>query len=159
MRKTYTLIAFFGLLLPLTLISCNATRAKVKALRPEVESYHRDLIFERYDVAAKRLAPGSRFQWLSALQSQGIRFSEIQIQATEECAERDGALPQNGDEGKDSGETRAKSAAEPALCVDILSLVQWYSANSPTVQTSRIATKWVYDEEEKTWRIAEQSEM
>ncbi len=159
MRKTPPIIAFCSLLLPLTLISCNATRAKVKALRPEVESYHRDLIFERYDVAAKRIAPGSRFRWLSDLQSQGIRFSEIQIQATEECDERADARPKNGDAAEDSAAPGAKSDDGPALCVDILSLVQWYSANSPTVRTSRIATKWVYDEEEKAWRIAEQSEM
>lgn len=154
MHRIRQLFVFYIILLSLTLISCNATRAKVKALFPEVESYHRDLIFERYDVAAKRIASGSRIEWLNALQSQGIRFSEIQIQATEACAEE----PEPKDLLKADG-TSPKNEAEPPLCIDILSLVQWYSIQSPTVRTSRVTTKWEYDYENKTWMIAEQSEM
>lgn len=51
------IFVLFSLVLTVSLISCNPAKPKVKSPVDDVEAYHRDLIFERYDVAAKRIAP------------------------------------------------------------------------------------------------------
>lgn len=154
------IFVLFSLVLTVSLISCNPAKPKVKSPVDDVEAYHRDLIFERYDVAAKRIAPASRFEWLNALRSQGIRFAEIQIQSTEECT----------DEPTSSNNTATSSALdvadtkstderqEPTPCVRIFSIVQWYSNAAPTLKTSHVTTTWNYDYETKTWNIVEQNE-
>ena len=154
------IFVLFSLLLTVSLISCNPAKPKVKSPVDDFEAYHRDLIFERYDVAAKRIAPASRFEWLNALRSQGIRFAEIQIQSTEECT----------DEPTSSSNTATSSALdvadakstderqEPTPCVRIFSIVQWYSNAAPTLKTSHVTTTWNYDYETKTWNIVEQNE-
>lgn len=123
----------------------SSSRPNMKSLVSEVEAYHRDLLFDRYDVAAKRIAPTSRMEWLSAVQSQGIRFAEIHVQSTEDCTE----IPSNPETPDD----------DPIPCVKVFSNIQWYSNNSPVIKTTPTISTWNFDKESKMWIIVEQNQM
>lgn len=108
-------------------------------LQKDVESYHRDLLFERYDVAAKSLAPGSRAGYLENIYTQGLRFAEIEVVTLDACQGIDDAKDVKG-------------------CAVVLTKVQWYAGQSPSVQTNHVAETWKYDEEKKSWFLSEQTQ-
>ena len=117
--------------------ACNTGKSDLKNLIRDVESYHRDLIFERYEIAAKYITPESRMPWLEAMRSQNLRFAEIEILSTEDCT---------------------KDEKDAPLCMNILSQMQWYAGSSPVIKTTRIQAVWQFDAEEKAWHLIEQSE-
>ena len=127
----------------LGLTGCQTAKADLASLVKDVEAYHRDLLFERYDVAAKRITPSQRMEWLQAIQSQHLSFAEIDIVATEACPE--------------TSETGDKEKTTPD-CTQILSQMQWYSGASPVVSTGRVLSTWQYDREAKAWFIVEQEQ-
>ncbi len=135
--------AFLLLLLLFIIAFCSAcsTKTDFKALVKNVESYHRDLIFERYEVAAKNITPKSRAAWLEAIQSQKLHFAEIEIMSTSPCDVTDVV-------DKDQKEK----------CAVIESQMQWFVNGSPSVQSGRVRTTWQYDDEEKVWFIVEQEQ-
>lgn len=149
MRIFSKFFVLFSLFLVVSLISCSTSKAKVESLVDDVEAYHRDLIFERYDIAAKRISGPGRVDWVNTLRSQGIRFAEIQIQETEDCTE-----PEKAVEGGETDDAKE----EPTPCVRVRSFVQWYSNASPTLRTSQLTTTWNYDYDTKTWSIVEQTQ-
>ena len=117
------------------------TKTDFKALIKDVESYHRDLIFERYEIAAKNITPKSRAAWLEAIQSQHLHFAEIEIMATSPC-----------------DVTEVVDKEEKEKCAVIESQMQWFVNGSPSVQSGRVRTTWQYDSEEKAWFIVEQEQ-
>ena len=54
----------------LSLVACQSRKADLKSLIRNVENYHKDLLFERYEIAAKNIQPSSRVEWLNAIKSQ-----------------------------------------------------------------------------------------
>ena len=112
------------------LCACSS-RHSLSSLMRDVDSYHKDLLFDRYEYAAKRIAPASRLKWLEAVTAQGIHFSEIDVVSSDYCSS-------NQDD-----------------CVIVQTQIQWYSSGSPSIQTSNTETVWEFDEESKTWFIVE----
>lgn len=112
-----------------------------KTLIKNVESYNHDLLFERYEIAAKNIAPESRAQWLESIQSQHLHFAEIEIASTAPC---------------ESDEIIDDELYDPEKCAVIFSQVQWYVNGSPSVQNERIRSVWQYAREEKAWYIVDQ---
>ena len=106
----------------------------MKSLLRDVDSYHRDLLFARYEVAANRIVPSERGSWLASTKSLGLRFAEIEVVGTEPCSEYS------------------------EECVIIHSQMQWYSGSSPTVNTGTVVSTWQFDKESKSWQIVEMSQ-
>ena len=100
----------------------------------DVDSYNRDLLFQRYEVAAKKITPSQRLNWLSAMKAQNLHFTEIEVVGTQTCAK------------------------ENDQCVLIDSEMQWYTGNSPSVNAGHVTAVWQYDMDEKAWLIVEQSQ-
>ena len=111
--------------------ACNSSDRNLAALMRNVDSYHKDLLFNRYEYAAKNITPASRMKWLEAISGQDIHFSEIDVVSSDYCS----TTNQN--------------------CVIVQAQVQWYSESSPSIQTTNTETTWEYDEEAKTWFIVE----
>ena len=125
-------------------LCCCSTKNNFKSLVKNVESYHHDLIFERYEVAAKNITPTQREAWLDAIQSQKLHFAEIEIKSTSPCeadrSDEDGGEPEDGD------------------CAVIESDMQWFVEGSPSVRSGRVRTTWQYDEDEGAWFIVAQEQ-
>ncbi len=113
--------------------ACHSSNRSLSSLMRDVDSYHKDLLFDRYEYAAKRIAPSSRMKWLEAISQQDIHFSEIDVVSSDYCS------PSNEN------------------CVIVQAQVQWYSGSSLSIQTTNTQTTWEYDEEAKTWFIVEQN--
>lgn len=126
------------LLCLITLAACQ-TKGDFKELIKDVESYHRDLIFERYEIASKNITPKQRATWLEAMQSQNIHFAEIEIMSTSPCDITETVEDDNKD-----------------MCAVIESQMQWFVNGSPSVQSKRVKSTWEYNKEEKSWFIVEQ---
>lgn len=139
--KLYLLLTIVACLLMMTTICACQTKGDFKSLIKDVESYHRDLIFERYEIAAKNITPKQRGAWLDAIQSQNLHFAEIEIMSTSPC-----------------DITEAVDKDEKDKCAVIESYMQWFVKGSPSVQEGRVRTTWQYDEEEKVWFIVEQEQ-
>ena len=122
-----------AIILVLGLCACQSSNRNLSSLMRDVDSYHKDLLFDRYEYAAKRIAPASRMKWLEAISQQDIHFSEIDVVSSDYCT------PNNQD------------------CVIVRAQVQWYSESSPSIQTSKTETTWEYNEETKQWLIVEQN--
>lgn len=120
------------------LCACADSKSSLKSLFKDVEAYHKDLIFERYEIAAKRISPESRGDWLEAILSQHLKFSEIEIVSSQDCT---------------------KSTPDAPVCICIISHVQWYANASPVVKTNRLHSVWQFDEEQKTWFLVEQTQL
>ncbi|MCL2326497.1 MAG: hypothetical protein FWC40_08405 [Proteobacteria bacterium] len=119
----------------LALAACRSMGGpKLEDLTKDVDAYHRDLIFERYDVAAKRLDPLHRASYIENIRQQRLRFAEIDVMSVEPCQ------PQAKD------------------CMLVSVHVQWYSHHSPVLQSNMLTEKWQYDEEQKTWLLIEQTQ-
>ena len=114
--------------------SCNTPHGDLQSLLRDVDSYHRDLLFERYEIAAKKISPSERVGWLSAMKSSGLRFAEIEVMSTQPCSEY----------------------TEECFIID--SQVMMYSGNSPTVSNAHVTTTWQFDKETKDWLIVEMSQ-
>lgn len=136
MRK-YLTCCFILALLP-SLPGCQTSKTEFQSLIKDVEQYHRDLIFERYEIAARRIAPNSRASWLDGINSQKLRFAEIEVVSSSPC--------QHSDPDEDKG------------CFVIESQMQWYPGNSPSVYTGRVFSTWEYNKAEKGWLIVEQEQ-
>ena len=129
----------FGIACLLVLFcACAESKSSLKSLVRDVEAYHKDLIFERYEIAAKHIAPESRGDWLEALISQNLKFSEIEIVSSQDCT---------------------KSTPDAPTCICIISRVQWYANASPVVKTNRLHTVWQFDEDQKSWFLVEQTQL
>ena len=138
MKKIAVFLLFSGLCL---LTSCQSSKLSMKALIKDVESYHHDLLFERYEIAAKNIAPESRASWLESMQSQKLHFAEIEIASYAPCA---------------SGEIVNKE--EQDRCAVIISQVEWYANGSPSVHSARVYSTWQYNKDAKRWLIVEQEQ-
>ena len=136
----YRLLLFAACAL-LALSACQTSRSNKAKLIKNVESYNRDLVFERYEIAAKNIKPSARAAWLDAILTQHIKFTEIEVLATEECDVADTSDPEHKDH-----------------CMVVYSDVQWFEQGSPSVHSSRMATTWEYDRDEKAWFITEQNQ-
>ncbi|MBR4986724.1 MAG: hypothetical protein IKY83_13405 [Proteobacteria bacterium] len=137
----YRLLLFTALVMLFTSAACQSASSQKAKLIKNVEAYHRDLIFERYDIAAKNIKPAARTAWLDAMLAQHIRFTEIEVIATEQCDLTDVSDPEMKDK-----------------CIVVYSDVQWYEQGTPTVRASRMTTTWEYDRDERTWFITEQKQ-
>ena len=137
MKRTFPFIALFILL---TLGACQSQKSDLKSLIRNVENYHKDLLFERYEIAAKNIQPTSRMEWLTAIQSQHLRFAEIEIISTAEC---------------DPSEYTQDETIEN--CAVIESNMQWYSNGTPTVYSAHVRSMWQYFKD-VGWFIVEQSQ-
>ena len=135
-----SLYSFIILLLLLIFPACQSHKSDLKSLIRDVESYHKDLLFERYEIAAKNIQPSSRAEWLNAIVSQNLRFAEIEIISTGPC---------------DSAEIEKREDVEN--CAVIESNMQWYANGSPTVHAARVRSTWEYHED-SGWIIVEQSQ-
>ena len=132
-------------LIPTLLIACTAaacSSADFKALLKDVDTYHRDLVFERYEIAAKNIAPNARAAWLESLQTQQLRFAEIEVASCAPCA---------------SDEIERNDDYDPEQCAVIFSQVQWYVNGSPTVNSRRVRTVWQFNRTDNSWYIIEQN--
>ena len=114
--------------------SCNTPHGDMATLLRDIDSYHRDLLFERYEIAAKRITPSERMSWLSAMKSQELHFAEIELLGTQPCSEY----------------------TEQCYIVD--SQMQWYSGSSPSVNSSHVTSTWQFDTKTKSWQIVELSQ-
>ncbi|MBQ9394834.1 MAG: hypothetical protein IJU23_04875 [Proteobacteria bacterium] len=142
--KHITLLLILASLFLICLTCCNTSTGKMKDLINNVETYHRDLKFERFEIAAKNITPSQRGAWLEAMLLQRLHFADIEILATRPC---------DITEASDTdGEKREEN------CIIVNSSVQWYVNDSPTLKTGRLRTTWEFDEEEKAWFITEQQE-
>lgn len=137
--KFNPLILLFAALALLT--SCQSSKTSLKALIKDVENYNHDLLFERYEIAAKNIAPSSRAEWLESMQSQKLHFAEIEIVSTAPCVEEEVVDEQN-----------------PEKCAVIISQVEWYAPDSPSVHSARVYSTWQYNRNEKRWLIVEQQQ-
>ena len=137
MKSLYTLGI---ILLLLTLGACKSQQADLKTLIRNVESYHKDLLFERYEIAAKNIQPSSRAEWLNAIVSQNMHFAEIEIISTGPC---------------DSFDVEKREEIEN--CAVIESNMQWYANGSPTVHAARVRSTWEYHKD-YGWVIVEQNQ-
>lgn len=117
---------------------CQTSKSGFQALIKDVEDYHKNLIFERYEIAAQRIAPNGRAAWLEGITSQSLRFAEIEIVSSNPC--------KHSDPDKKDG------------CFIIESHMQWYPSNSPTVYSGRVFSTWEYNDTEKNWIIVEQKQ-
>lgn len=124
----------------LTFTACKSQQSDLKSLIRNVESYHKDLLFERYEIAARNIQPSSRAEWLNAIVSQNLRFAEIEIISTGPC---DPA----GSEKRDDVEN----------CAVIESNMQWYANGAPTVHAARVRSTWEYRKDDG-WVIVEQNQ-
>ena len=120
--------------------SCQSQKSDLKSLIRNVESYHKDLLFERYEIAAKNIQPSSRVDWLNAIQAQHLRFAEIEIISTSQC---------------DPSDVEDEEKVEN--CAVIESNMQWYSNGAPTVYSARVRSIWQYFKEDG-WYIVEQNQ-
>ena len=125
----------------LTAPACQSSSTTKAKLIKNVESYNRDLIFERYEIAAKNIKPESRASWLDAILTQRVKFTEIEVLATEPCDMTDVTDPEMKDR-----------------CMVVYSDVQWYEQGVPSVHSSRLSTTWEYDRDAKAWYITEQNQ-
>lgn len=125
--RTLAIISILGM------CACHSSNRSLSSLMRDVDSYHKDLLFDRYEYAARRIAPASRMKWLEAISQQDIHFSEIEVVSSDYCT------PNNQN------------------CVIVQSQMQWYSGSSPSIQTSKTETTWEYDEDAKKWLIVEQN--
>ena len=116
----------------LILLGCNTPHGSLSTLITDVEAYNRDMVFQRYDVAAKKIDASVRHEWLAAMRSQGIRFSEIEVTDTSPCTPSDDQ------------------------CYIVNAQVQWYSGNSPSIHNAILSTTWEFNITEKAWRIVKQ---
>ena len=117
------------------LIGCASFRGpKLEDLTKTVESFHKDLLFARYAIAAKNLVPELRAEYVQNLSTQQLRFAEIEIMTMDICA------PDNKG------------------CAYITNQVQWYAGHSPIVKSTVITEKWIYNEERSIWQMQEQTE-
>ena len=107
---------------------------KLEDLTKTVESFHKDLLFERYAIAAKNLVPELRADYVQNLTSQHLRFAEIEIMTMDLCT------PENKG------------------CAYITNQVQWYAGHSPVVTSTLVTEKWIYNEEAGIWQMKEQTE-
>lgn len=139
-RLKYPLIAFAACVLLAAPACQSATSLKSKLIK-NVEAYNRDLIFERYEIAAKNIKPEARASWLDAILTQRVKFTEIEVLATEQCDMTDVTDPEMKDR-----------------CMIVFSDVQWYEQGVPSVHSSRISTTWEYDRDAKAWFITEQNQ-
>ena len=137
MKSAYLLTALAALLV---LGACQSQKSDLKSLVRTVESYHKDLLFERYEIAAKNIQPSSRSEWLNAIKSQHLRFAEIEIISTAQC---------------DPGEIDNPETVEN--CAIIESNMQWYSNGAPTVYSARVRSMWQYFKD-SGWLIVEQNQ-
>lgn len=137
MKSAYLLTALAALLV---LGACQSQKSDLKSLVRNVESYHKDLLFERYEIAAKNIQPSSQVDWLNAIQSQHLRFAEIEIVSVGEC---------------DPGMIDNPEAVEN--CAVIESNMQWYSNGAPTVHSARVRSVWQYFKD-SGWYIVEQNQ-
>ncbi len=99
-----------------------------------VDSFHKDLIFERYSIAAKNITPPLRAEYVNNINKQQLRFAEIEVMAMETCV------------------------PDKKECVYVTNQVQWYAGHSPVVSSSVITEKWVYDVDSGLWTLMEQEE-
>jgi hypothetical protein len=136
----YCLLLFAACVL-IVLPACQTSRSTKAKLIKNVEAYHRDLVFERYDIAAKNIKPAARTAWLDAILMQHIKFTEIEVLATEPCDSLEASDPEHKDH-----------------CMVVYSDVQWFEQGMPSVHASRMATTWEYDRDEKAWFITEQNQ-
>lgn len=113
----------------------------MKKLISDVEAYHRDLKFERYEIAAKNITPSQRGAWLNAMLAQRLHFADIEITATRPC-----------------DITEASDREKLENCVIVNSSVQWYVSSSPSLKSGNLRTTWEYDEEANAWFITELQE-
>lgn len=117
---------------------CQTSKTGFQALLKDVEEYHRDLIFERYEIAARRIAPNGRAAWLEGMTSQNLRFAEIEVVSSSPC--------------------NATNSDDNEACFIIESQMQWYPGNAPTVYSGRVFSTWEYSKQEKGWIIVEQEQ-
>ena len=117
------------------LSACSSFQGpKLEDLTKTVESFHKDLLFERYAIAAKSLVPELRAEYVQNLTSQRLRFAEIEIMTMDLCS------PENKG------------------CAYITNQIQWYTGHSPVVTSTIVTEKWVYEEEAGIWMMKEQTE-
>ena len=129
------------LFLPIALVTA-CSGSDYKALLKDIDTYHRDLVFERYEIAAKNIAPNARAAWLESLQEQHLRFAEIEVSSYAPC---------------ESDEISKDENYDPEQCAVIFSQMQWYVNGSPTVQTRRVRSVWQYNLTDSSWYIIEQN--
>ncbi len=114
---------------------CSTFRGpKLEDLTKTAESFHKDLLFERYSVAAKSVTPALRAEYLQNINSQRLHFAEIEILSMDTCT------PDKKD------------------CVYVQNTIQWYAGFSPNVVTSIVTEKWTYDENSGLWLLVEQEQ-
>ena len=130
------------LLFPILVLTVSCGGTDFKTLLKNVDTYHRDLVFERYEIAAKNIAPNARAGWLESLQSQHLRFAEIEVASYAPC---------------ESDEINKEEEYDPEQCAVIFSQVQWYVNGSPTVQSHRVRSVWQYHKKDSSWYIVEQN--
>jgi len=117
------------------LVGCASLRGpKIEDLTKTAENFHKDLIFERYSIAAKSVTPALRAEYLQNINSQRLRFAEIEILSMDTCT------PDKKD------------------CVYVQNSIQWYAGYSPNVGTSIVTEKWTYDENSGIWLLVEQEQ-
>lgn len=118
--------------LSLTLGCATFHGPKLEDLTKTAESFHKDLLFERYSIAAKNITPALRSEYLQNITSQQLHFAEIEILSMDACQ------PNKKD------------------CVYVFTTIQWYVGYSPNVGTSSVTEKWKYNEESGLWFLVEQ---
>ena len=139
--KYITLLLILASSFLIFLSSCTST-GKMKELITDVETYHRDLKFERFEIAAKNITPSQRGVWLEAMLTQRLHFADLEILSTRPC---------------DITEASDREKIEEN-CVVVNSAVQWYANDSPSLKSGHLRTTWEYDEAERAWYITEQQE-
>lgn len=135
------LFAVVACSIALSATACASRKNNFKDLVKNVESYHKDLVFQRYEIAAKNITPIQRAAWLEAIKAQNMHFADIEIMSTMPCENMD-----------------VVDKEEKERCAVIISQVQWYSEGSPSVHSATVSTTWQFDEKEKDWRIVEQAQ-
>lgn len=116
-------------------------RSPEEALKEDLHSYQKDLLFERYEVAAQRVEKTKRAQYLEALQSMpGLRYAEIEFVSINPC-------------------TDLEPEADPDHCAMVRSLMQWYTNASPNIRQTQALERWEYNPEEAAWYLLEQKDV
>lgn len=133
MKHLYRILFLFCNFCLLTACS-SFSGPKLEDLTKTVESFHKDLLFERYAIAAKNLVPELRADYVQNLTRQQLRFAEIEIMTMDLCT------PDNKG------------------CAYITNQVQWYAGHSPVVTSTIVTEKWVYNEEAGIWLMKEQTD-